>query len=69
MDCTRCGNRLVEVDNPMRTEVRHPRGVDCPGPLTATEEKSQEELLRDLAPHVVKRDPSAPLLPFARWAP
>lgn len=27
--CPDCGSRLVEVDNPLRREVRHPRGVEC----------------------------------------
>lgn len=32
MTCKHCGQVLVEVDNPMRREVRHRRGeeVNCP---------------------------------------
>lgn len=32
MICPSCGNELVEVDNPMRREVRHKRGQEyyCP---------------------------------------
>lgn len=32
MKCESCGQDLVEVDNPMRREVRHRRGqeVNCP---------------------------------------
>lgn len=31
--CPVCGSTdVVEVDNPFRREVRHRRGVDCPGP-------------------------------------
>lgn len=32
--CVWCNREMVEVDNPMRREVRHRRGqeVDCPGP-------------------------------------
>lgn len=29
--CPACGSRLVEVDNPFRREVRHPRGIECDG--------------------------------------
>lgn len=29
MHCPRCGQELVEVDNPFRREVRHRRGVVC----------------------------------------
>lgn len=29
MICPRCRQELVEVDNPMRREVRHRRGVKC----------------------------------------
>lgn len=29
MICPTCGQELVEVDNPMRREVRHKRGVKC----------------------------------------
>ena len=34
MDCPWCGKELVEVDNPMRREIRHRRGEEaqCPGP-------------------------------------
>jgi len=34
MTCPHCGRPLVEVDNPMRREVRHRRGEEatCPGP-------------------------------------
>jgi hypothetical protein len=28
--CDICGGELVEVDNPMRLELRHRRGVQCP---------------------------------------
>lgn len=66
MTCTRCGGELVEVDNPLRREVRHLRGVVCAGPLTAAEERAQEERLRELAPHLIPRDPAAELLPFTR---
>ena len=32
MICSSCGQSLVEVDNPMRREVRHRRGeeINCP---------------------------------------
>ena len=30
--CPYCNSRLVEVDNPMRREIRHPRGIVCSGP-------------------------------------
>lgn len=32
--CPYCGCELVEVDNPLRREVRHRRGEEglCPGP-------------------------------------
>lgn len=56
MTCTRCGSRLVEVDNPMRREIRHPRGIDCSGPLTAAEEDAQAAMLKDRG--VVIRKPS-----------
>lgn len=34
MTCEWCGQRLVEVDNPIRREIRHRRGDEarCPGP-------------------------------------
>lgn len=34
MNCPYCHQELVEVDNPLRREVRHKRGqeADCPGP-------------------------------------
>ena len=31
MRCEHCGGELVEVDNPMRREFRHRRGVVCSG--------------------------------------
>lgn len=31
MVCPWCGTELVEVDNPVRRELRHRRGVICPG--------------------------------------
>lgn len=34
MRCEHCGSELVEVDNPMRREFRHRRGVVCPGPAS-----------------------------------
>jgi hypothetical protein len=37
MRCEHCGGDLVEVDNPMRREVRHRRGVVCSGGLPALE--------------------------------
>lgn len=39
--CEWCGKELVEVDNPLRREVRHRRGEDgaaCPGPFGIPEE-------------------------------
>lgn len=29
MTCPKCGQELVEVDNPWRREVRHKRGSTC----------------------------------------
>lgn len=29
--CPHCGSELVEVDNPMRREFRHRRGMECTG--------------------------------------
>lgn len=37
MRCEHCGGELVEVDNPMRREVRHRRGVVCSGGRPAPE--------------------------------
>jgi hypothetical protein len=33
--CERCGAVLVEVDNPMRRELRHRRGTQCKEPTMA----------------------------------
>lgn len=47
MICDDCGNELVEVDNPMRREVRHKRGVVCT-PLTAEQRAKLDESLRSM---------------------
>lgn len=69
--CTRCGSRLVEVDNPMRREVRHPRGVDCPGPLAAAEEEAEAARWAELvaAGVGVAPDHVPELPPFTRAVP
>lgn len=39
--CPDCGGELVEVDNPMRREVRHRRGVVCT-PLTPEQRAARD---------------------------
>lgn len=61
--CPACGSRLVEVDNPMRREVRHPRGVVCDGkPPTLPPHLLDAIIRREDAPDVEFRfnriDPS-----------
>lgn len=45
--CPDCGGELVEVDNPMRREVRHRRGVTCT-PLTPEQREARDERERRL---------------------
>lgn len=51
MTCPYCGRTLVEVDNPMRREMRHRRGEEalCPGPhrLRILDEVAAERIRQD----------------------
>ena len=46
-ECPWCNRTLVEVDNPLRREVRHPRGTEpgtpggCPGPPADDEDRAE----------------------------
>jgi len=44
MRCEHCGSDLVEVDNPMRREFRHRRGVVCTGPPSPEFKETAEDL-------------------------
>jgi hypothetical protein len=41
MKCENCGLELIEVDNPLRRELRHPRGMECRPPRPTAEEYAQ----------------------------
>ena len=45
--CPECWGELVYVDNPMRPEVRHRRGVECK-PVSPEMLARVEEMLRDV---------------------
>lgn len=63
--CPDCGGELVDVDNPLRREVRHRRGSPPCTPLTPEQRAARDEqerrvadLLRDA---IVVADPDRPI--------
>ena len=57
--CPWCDREMVEVDNPMRREVRHRRGEEalCPGPVSADEQARRDEAFARFADALIPEPP------------
>jgi hypothetical protein len=58
--CPWCNGQLVEVDNPMRPEVRHKRGQECSGPPSAEEQARRDEAWARFADALIVLPPGHP---------